>query len=45
MAQNKCPERGLGGVEEIVQPIISKLYGSAGPPPTGDEESADKDEL
>uniref|UniRef100_A0A4X1UEP5 Endoplasmic reticulum chaperone BIP n=1 Tax=Sus scrofa TaxID=9823 RepID=A0A4X1UEP5_PIG len=32
-------------LEEIVQPIISKLYGSAGPPPTGDEESADKDEL
>uniref|UniRef100_A0A671EWZ1 Endoplasmic reticulum chaperone BIP n=1 Tax=Rhinolophus ferrumequinum TaxID=59479 RepID=A0A671EWZ1_RHIFE len=32
-------------LEEIVQPIISKLYGSAGPPPTGDEESPDKDEL
>uniref|UniRef100_A0A8C0TA47 Endoplasmic reticulum chaperone BIP n=1 Tax=Canis lupus familiaris TaxID=9615 RepID=A0A8C0TA47_CANLF len=32
-------------LEEIVQPIISKLYGSAGPPPTGDEEPADKDEL
>lgn len=32
-------------LEEIVQPIISKLYGSAGPPPTGDEESAEKDEL
>ncbi|KAK2489627.1 hypothetical protein MC885_011755 [Smutsia gigantea] len=32
-------------LEEIVQPIISKLYGSAGPPPSGDEEPADKDEL
>nr|KAF6314661.1 heat shock protein family A (Hsp70) member 5 [Myotis myotis] len=32
-------------LEEIVQPIISKLYGSAGPPPTEDEEPADRDEL
>nr|BAK63666.1 78 kDa glucose-regulated protein precursor [Pan troglodytes] len=32
-------------LEEIVQPIISKLYGSAGPPPTGEEDTAEKDEL
>ena len=35
-------------MEEVIQPIISKLYQGAGgaPPPTGDEESSsDKDEL
>uniref|UniRef100_A0A2I2Y9K2 Heat shock protein family A (Hsp70) member 5 n=1 Tax=Gorilla gorilla gorilla TaxID=9595 RepID=A0A2I2Y9K2_GORGO len=32
-------------LEEIVQPIISKLYGSTGPPPTGEEDTAEKDEL
>uniref|UniRef100_A0A2R8ZWE0 78 kDa glucose-regulated protein n=1 Tax=Pan paniscus TaxID=9597 RepID=A0A2R8ZWE0_PANPA len=32
-------------LEEIVQPIISKLYGSAGPPPAGEEDTAEKDEL
>ncbi|XP_006988789.1 endoplasmic reticulum chaperone BiP [Peromyscus maniculatus bairdii] len=32
-------------LEEIVQPIISKLYGSAGPPPTGEEDTSEKDEL
>lgn len=31
-------------LEEVVQPIVSKLYGSAGPPP-GEEEAAEKDEL
>ncbi|CAO2597806.1 Endoplasmic reticulum chaperone BiP [Lemmus lemmus] len=32
-------------LEEIVQPIISKLYGSAGPPPAGEEDASEKDEL
>ena len=35
-------------MEDIVQPIIAKLYqGQGGPPPTGDEEEDDdlKDEL
>uniref|UniRef100_A0A2K6RJG8 Heat shock protein family A (Hsp70) member 5 n=1 Tax=Rhinopithecus roxellana TaxID=61622 RepID=A0A2K6RJG8_RHIRO len=32
-------------LEEIVQPIISKFYGRAGPPPTGEEDTAEKDEL
>uniref|UniRef100_A0A2I3H4B5 Endoplasmic reticulum chaperone BIP n=1 Tax=Nomascus leucogenys TaxID=61853 RepID=A0A2I3H4B5_NOMLE len=32
-------------LEEIVQPIISKLHGSAGPPPAGEEDTAEKDEL
>ncbi|XP_040387300.1 endoplasmic reticulum chaperone BiP isoform X1 [Cygnus olor] len=32
-------------LEEVVQPIVSKLYGSAGPPPSGEEETAEKDEL
>uniref|UniRef100_A0A8D2MXT2 Endoplasmic reticulum chaperone BIP n=3 Tax=Passeriformes TaxID=9126 RepID=A0A8D2MXT2_ZONAL len=31
-------------LEEVVQPIVSKLYGSAGPPPS-EEEAAEKDEL
>ncbi|VFV29120.1 78 kda glucose-regulated protein, partial [Lynx pardinus] len=33
------------GQEEIVQLIISKLYGNAGPPPSGDKEPADQHEL
>uniref|UniRef100_A0A2K5Z3J5 Heat shock protein family A (Hsp70) member 5 n=1 Tax=Mandrillus leucophaeus TaxID=9568 RepID=A0A2K5Z3J5_MANLE len=32
-------------LEEIVQPITSKFYGRAGPPPTGEEDTAEKDEL
>lgn len=33
-------------LEEIVQPIIAKLYqGAGGPPPSGEEEDYDKDEL
>uniref|UniRef100_A0A8C7YNB1 Endoplasmic reticulum chaperone BIP n=1 Tax=Oryzias sinensis TaxID=183150 RepID=A0A8C7YNB1_9TELE len=33
-------------LEEVVQPIITKLYGSAGgPPPEGAESEAEKDEL
>ncbi|KAK3881393.1 hypothetical protein Pcinc_004776 [Petrolisthes cinctipes] len=33
-------------LEEIVQPIIAKLYqGAGGPPPSGDDEEYDKDEL
>uniref|UniRef100_A0A8C5DBW8 Endoplasmic reticulum chaperone BIP n=1 Tax=Gouania willdenowi TaxID=441366 RepID=A0A8C5DBW8_GOUWI len=33
-------------LEEVVQPIVSKLYGSAGaPPPEGDFNDQDKDEL
>ncbi|XP_058515282.1 endoplasmic reticulum chaperone BiP-like [Ochotona princeps] len=29
-------------LEDIFQPIISKLYGSTGPPPTGDEDTTEK---
>ncbi|KAG8142072.1 putative 78 kDa glucose-regulated protein [Naja naja] len=33
-------------LEEVVQPIVGKLYGGAGPPPGGEEEAAgEKDEL
>uniref|UniRef100_A0A2K5IEB6 Uncharacterized protein n=1 Tax=Colobus angolensis palliatus TaxID=336983 RepID=A0A2K5IEB6_COLAP len=32
-------------LEEIAQPVISKFYGRAGPPPTGEEDIAETDEL
>ncbi|KAL7980895.1 hypothetical protein Chor_002049 [Crotalus horridus] len=32
-------------LEEVVQPIVGKLYGGAGPPPGGEEETGEKDEL
>ncbi|ETE59912.1 78 kDa glucose-regulated protein [Ophiophagus hannah] len=32
-------------LEEVVQPIVGKLYGGAGPPPGGEEEAGEKDEL
>ena len=32
-------------LEEVVQPIISKLYQQAGAPPTGESEDSSKDEL
>ena len=41
-------EEDLQEVEEIIQPIISKLYeGAGGPPPTaeGDEDDQERDEL